>query len=249
VAVAQVLEKIAHRPYPLPNAPWVMTQWWRDLLFAHWSLPTQDVQALLPAGLEVDVLDGKAWVAVVPFRMTAVRPRGIPRMPWVSDFAELNVRTYVRPQAGGPPGVYFWSLEASNPLAVAVARRFFHLRYMHATMQYVERDGWVNYASERTHSGEHPARFEARYRPVRQVGGDARVQWLTERYCLYTTDAAGRIYRGDIHHERWPLWEAEAEITENGMARAAGLHLPEEPPLLHFAREIEVLIYPLQRLT
>lgn len=225
----------------MPLGSWVLTQYWRKLLFAHWALPPDSVQRLLPPGLKVHTFNGKAYVAVVPFSMDAVRPRGV---PFGVDFLELNVRTYVEPD-----GVYFWSLEANSPLAVWGARNFFHLPYMHARMRMQQSGEWIDYQSERTHRDEKPARFRARYRPLPQsYQADELATWLTERYCLYTTDRAGAIYRGDIHHVRWPLELAEAEFFENSMASAAGLQLPASPPLLHYAREIEVAIWPLRKL-
>lgn len=224
----------------MPKGPWVLTQYWRNLLFAHWPVPPELVQGLLPRGLKVHSFNGQAYVAVVPFSMNAVRPRGA---PFGVDFLELNVRTYVEPD-----GVYFWSLEANSPLAVWGARNFFHLPYMDARMS-LDTDGeWIGYQSERTHRNEKPARFHARYRPLPQsYRADELATWLTERYCLYTTDRTGAIYRGDIHHVRWPLQLAEAEFFENTMASAAGLELPATPPLLHYSREIEVAIWPLRR--
>ncbi|MBM3761831.1 MAG: DUF2071 domain-containing protein [Acidobacteria bacterium] len=236
---------VEHRPWALPEGPWVMTQWWRDLLFAHWPIELGAIRGLVPSCLDVDSFDGNAWVAVVPFRMTGVRPRFTPALPGLSSFAELNVRTYVKPRGGGKPGVYFWSLEADNPVAVAVARGLFHLPYMNAEMRCEERQGWIEYQSRRWHKGEPSAEFRGRYRGRGQASKSELVKWLTERYCLYTTDKRGGLYRGEIHHQPWPLMDAECEIEVNTMARAAGIELPKSPPLLHFARAIEVLIWPL----
>lgn len=225
-----------------------MTQWWRDLLFAHWPVDAWIVRALLPESLEVDLFEGKAWVAVVPFRMTGVRVRLTPAMPWISRFAELNVRTYVKAKAdgGAKPGVYFWSLEASNPVAVAAARALFHLPYMNASMKCEPRPGWIEYESKRTHAGESAAVLSGRYRARDIAQKTELVRWLTERYCLYTTDRKGKLYRGEIHHKPWPLYEAEAQFEENTMARAAGIELPSSAPLLHFAKELQVAIWPLE---
>jgi uncharacterized protein YqjF (DUF2071 family) len=227
-----------------------MTQWWRDLLFAHWPIDPSVIQALLPDSLEVDVIDGKSWVGVVPFRMSGVRPRLTPPFPLLSNFSELNVRTYVRPSHGAKDraGVYFWSLEASNLIAVAAARRFFHLPYMNAQMSCESVQGWIEYESRRTHHGEPPAEFKARYRPRGVTSKTELVQWLTERYCLYTTDAEGSLYQGEIHHQPWPLEDAEASFEMNTMARACGIELPATPPLLHFAKAIQVAIWPLRKL-
>lgn len=248
MGLTSVLDTQSHRPYPLPSGPWVMTQWWRELLFAHWPIPAASIAPLLPTTLEPDLFDGTAWVAVVPFRMTGVRIRYTPALPWFSNFAELNVRTYVRPRAGSQdkPGVYFWSLEASNPVAVAVARSAFHLPYMNATMSIRVEDDAVRYASRRTHRDAPPADFQARYRPLDATRKTDLVRWLTERYCLYTTDPSGQLYRGDIHHIEWPLYDAEAQIETNTMAQAAGIELPDQPPLLHFSPAIQVAIWPLR---
>lgn len=227
-----------------------MTQWWRDLLFAHWPVPPASIAHLVPATLDLDLFDGSAWVAVVPFRMSGIRARFTPPLPGLSQFAELNLRTYVRPRSAQPgrPGVYFWTLEASNPIAVQAARSIFHLPYRHATMQCTERNGWIEYSSHRTHRGEPPADFAARYRPLSLAQPSALVQWLTERYCLYTDNAAGDLFEGQIHHRSWPLYDAEAIIDTNTLAAASGIELPSTPPLLHFSREIEVAIWPLQRI-
>jgi len=119
------LTDTAHRPWPLPERPWIMTQTWHDLLFAHWPVDKERLRAKLPPGIALDLFDGQAWLGVVPFRMSNVAPRGLPALPWVSAFPELNVRTYVT--RDGKPGVYFFSLDAANPLAVQTARTLFHL--------------------------------------------------------------------------------------------------------------------------
>src|SRR4051812_7913481 len=107
-----ILDAVAHRPWPLPDRPWVMTQTWHDLLFAHWPMKASDLRPKVPAAFELDLFDGAAWVAVVPFHMTNVAPRGVPALPWLSDFPELNVRTYVR--VGNRSGIYFFSLDADS---------------------------------------------------------------------------------------------------------------------------------------
>src|SRR5579875_949652 len=131
----KILSTTEHRPWPLPRAPWVMTQRWNDLLFAHWPLPAAELTPLLPEGLVVDTFDGSAWVGVVPFWMDHIRVRGLPRIPGASRFPELNLRTYVRERHTNTPGVFFFSLDAANPFAVSAARMFFHLPYYWAHMK------------------------------------------------------------------------------------------------------------------
>lgn len=218
-------------------------QIWHDLLFAHWPVSPQIMRPLVPSELPIDLFDGKCWMAIAPFHMSGVRLRGIPPLPRLSRFPELNVRTYTT--LDGKPGVFFFSLDVSNLPAVWAARAFYHLPYFHARMKAQVDGDRIAYSSQRTNG---TAEFEASYRPtarvqIRQPG--TLEHWLTERYCLYTV-ADHRIYRGDIHHLPWPLQDAEAEIQKNTMAQAAGIALPATKPLLHFAKQLQVLIWPLK---
>ncbi|MGH9677887.1 MAG: YqjF family protein [Candidatus Acidiferrum sp.] len=244
-----ILDVIAHRPWPLPRGPWIMVQTWHDLLFAHWPVPAEALRPHIPARLEIDTFEGQAWMGVVPFRMSGVRLRGTPAVPWLSDFPELNVRTYV--VADGKPGVWFFSLDAANPLAVTIARAWFHLPYFRARMNCGERDGWIHYSSERTHRGAPEAFLHGRFRTIRKpffAKQGTLEHFLTERYCLYASDGRGRILRGEIHHAPWALQLAEAEFTSNSMAETAGFSLPAQEPLLYFSRRQDVLVWQPQRL-
>lgn len=235
-----------HRPYPPPTSPWIMQQTWHDLLFAHWSLPPDILRPLVPASLPVDTFDGQAWVGVVPFRMSGVRLRGTPVIPGLSAFPELNVRTYT--VLDGRPGVYFLSLDAANALAVAAARTWYRLPYYTARMHCSWRTGAVVYESHRLRGD---AAFRATYRPIGEVAQAPRgslAHWLTERYCLYTEDRRGRVYRAEIHHDPWPLQPAEAAIAANTMTNPVGLRLPDMAPLLHFAERLDVVVWPLRRI-
>ncbi len=220
---------------------------WHDLLFAHWSFEPEAVQRLLPAGLRVDTWQGRAYVGVVPFRMSDVAPRGLPGLPGLSAFPELNVRTYVTVE--DKPGVWFFSLDAHQRLAVRVARRWFHLPYMDARM-HCRRDpsGWVEYASMRTHRGEPSADLKARYRPRGEIfwsEPDSLEHWLTARYCLYAVDPHERIWRGEIDHDPWNLQRAEAEWTRQTMLQPLGLQT-QGPPHLLFAKDLSVRAWRLQ---
>ena len=207
------------------------------------------MRELVPEQLTLDTFDGQCWVGVVPFHMSGIRRRKLPPVPGLSRFPELNVRTYVT--HGGKPGVYFFSLDADNRAAVWAARRFYHLPYFYAAMSSQERDGVIHYAAHRHSSHRHRgnAEFRGSYRPscdVRYRDKGSLEHWLTERYCLYTA-YRGEIYRGEIHHQSWPLQDAEAEFEINTAAAASGISLPDTPPLLHFARRLDVLIWPLNR--
>jgi uncharacterized protein YqjF (DUF2071 family) len=231
-----------------------MAQRWNDLLFAHWPIGVEAMQRLLPAGLEVDCFDGFAWVGVVPFWMDQVRTRAVGErmvtIPTASAFSELNLRTYVRSRATGLAGVFFFSLDAASALAVLGARTLFHLPYYLATMsRRTGRDGVIAYESARRLTSK-PVRFQARYRGLGEVAGASLPgsieHFLTERYCLFTP-FGGRTLVGHIHHLPWPLEQAEAEIPVNELPGAHGIVLPEQAPVLHYARELEVYIWSLRR--
>jgi uncharacterized protein YqjF (DUF2071 family) len=238
------LQTVSHRPWPLTPGPWIMAQTWHDLLFMHWPVAPSAMRGLVPAQLELDLWEGQAWVAVVPFWMSGVRARGTPAVPRLSCFPELNVRTYVR--YGDKPGVYFFSLDAASLSAVQAARAWYHLPYFLARMSSVASADAIEYASVRRH-GE--AEFRGVSRPLRDVELRKKgsiEHWLTERYCLFT-EYRSSIYVAEIHHPPWPLQDAAAEVEVNTMASAAGITLPPDAPLLHFARRIEVVIWPIKR--
>ncbi|MCR9144213.1 MAG: DUF2071 domain-containing protein [bacterium] len=231
-----------------------MHQIWEDLLFAHYEVDADRLRSVVPSQLPLDLFEGKAYIAVVPFRMRGIRPRYFPAVPWLSAFAELNVRTYV--QLDGRPGVYFFSLDAANPVGVWLGYRWFHLPYRHARMQCEamgpdENDG-IRYYSHRTHRGAPAADFVGDYGPTGPVYAaqpGSLEHWLTERYCLYAIDPRGRVHRGEIHHAPWPLQPARAQISVNTMSAAYNLAEQDLPgnasgPLLHFARSIDVVVWP-----
>jgi len=225
-----------------------MLHTWHDLLFMHWPVPVGAVKGLLPPTVEIDTFDGQAWVGVVPFRISGIRMRGLPPLPLVSSFAEVNLRTYVTVR--GKPGVWFVSLDADSRFNVSVARAWYRLRYYFADIVCGRHDDTVGFASRRARAATRPAELCSRYRPNGRLEPARRgtlEHWLTERYCLYTTGRGGERFRAEIHHEPWPLRSAEAEIEVNTLAAAGGIVLPDEPPLLHYADRIDVAVWSLER--
>jgi uncharacterized protein len=242
-----IVDHTAHRPWPMPRGPWLMTQSWHDLLFAHWRADVSELRRAVPDAFDLDLFDDQAWLGIVPFHMTNVGLRATPRVPWISAFPELNVRTYVR--VADRPGVYFFSLDAARGLAVAAARALLNLPYYTADMTLERRGNGLEYLSTRRACER--AQFKATYEPL----GDAfapRVgsieHFLTERYCLYHHNRRGRPYRLDIHHRPWRLQLARAAITMNTMAAASHLTLNGAPALLHFARRQDVVAWAPARL-
>ena len=236
-----IVESTAHRPWPMPSAPWRMTQSWHDLLFAHWPVDASQLRRAVPDVFDLDLFDGTAWLGVVPFYMTNVGVRAAPALPWLSAFPELNVRTYVR--MSDRPGVYFFSLDAGRRLAVAAARALLNLPYFAAVMSVGRRDAAVHYQSARRLGR---AEFNASYEPVSEpfAASVGSIEYfLTERYCLYHYDRRGRPYRLEIHHPPWSLQLARAKIAINTIAAASQLTVTGSPSLLHFARRQDVVAW------
>jgi uncharacterized protein len=224
---------VTDRTWSPPATPWVMRMTWSELLFAHWAMEPEMVARLLPAGLTLDTRDGQAWVGVVPFLMSQVAPRCCPPIPKLSRFLELNVRTYVTHQ--GKPGVWFFSLDAANRVAVRVARATFNLPYMDAAMSLTEDESTITYRSERTHRGEPPAQFDATYRAsgdTYHAQAGTLEHWLTARYCLYSANRHGQLFRGEIDHPPWSLSSASWTPRRNTMGQALGFDLTGHPHLL-----------------
>ena len=245
----EILNNSDHRAYPPPAGPWALSMSWHDLLFMHWPISADHLRPLVPPALNLDTFDGDAWLGVVPFRMSGVRPRFLPAVPGLSGFPELNLRTYV--SAGGRPGIWFFSLDAHNPVAVRLARATFHLPYFDARMSSRKEGDEIFYRSVRTHRGAPPAEFAGRYRPAGEPFESrpgSLENFLTERYCLYAADGRGRVRRGDIHHQLWPLCPAEVEVETLRMTQQIDVALPDTPPLLHFSERLDVLAWPPRRL-
>ena len=241
---ARVLCESGHRPWPLPSRPWFMAQSWNDLLFAHWQVPVEQLQPVLPAEIQIDTFDGSAWIGVTPFEVSGFRLRGTPPAPGVSRFPELNVRTYTTLE--GKPGIWFLSLDADSFLAVTGARRAYRLPYFRARMSIERGGGGIHYRSKRSSPDGEPAELRASYRATGslfQARPGSLEHFLVERYCLYALDEQRRIYRADIHHPPWPLHPAEASLVHNTMTAPYRVELPPQAPLLHFAGRQDVLIW------
>jgi uncharacterized protein len=225
-----------------------MHQSWRELLFAHWPVAAGVLRSLIPRPLEIDAFEGQAWLGVVPFTMTGIRFRRLPPLPGFSAFHELNVRTYVK--LGDKPGIWFFSLDASNPAAVFAARLWYRLPYFRSSMSLAAEGTRIQYSSLRTHRGAPSAELRARYGPSghpQLASRGSLSEWLTERYCLYTADERGRVFRGEIDHPPWALQPAWAEIESNTMAEASGIRLPDSTPLLHFAGRQDAVVWGLEQ--
>ncbi len=221
-------------------------QRWNHLFFAHWPVEPSLVQATLPPGLQVDTFDGRAYVGIVPFAMERVRPTGLPALPWISWFLELNVRTYVH-DAAGRPGVWFYSLDCNQPVAVEIARRWFHLPYQHARMAADFADPYIEYGCERRQADSLQAHYTWRPgRDGREAEPGSLEFFLVERYRLFVADRRGRLQAGRVHHAPYRIHEPTVTECSTEPARLAGFDLNGPPTSVLTADAVDVTIFPLQ---
>jgi uncharacterized protein len=244
-------------PTQRPRQRAVMRQNWRDLLFLHWAFSAESVRPLIPPELELDLFKDKAYIGLVPFTMTGVRPVGLPAVPGLSSFHETNVRTYVH-HSGSDPGVWFFSLDAANLLAVRLARGLFHLPYHHARM-FLEREGpsgsaqpkTILYAGVRRWPEPTPASYLIRAMitgPVEPARPGTLEHFLAERYLLYSRKD-GKLYQGRVYHTPYPLQPAAVVSLDENMLAITGLQSPPSAPLAHFAEGVDVEVFPLRRIS
>jgi uncharacterized protein YqjF (DUF2071 family) len=234
----------AERP---PGFP-VMRQRWAGLLFLHWPIDPALVQERLPTGLYVDTYEGQAWLGVVPFFMERVRPAGLPPVPWLSWFHELNVRTYVHDEQGNP-GVWFFSLDCNQPIAVEIARRGFHLPYEHAAMGSVKSGARIRYTSQRKSPGARISDYDYETPTVTQAAVPGTLEWfLVERYLLFSSNPRGELFCGRVHHAPYQIAEATCTCWSTEPLRLNGFPEPvDTPPSRLVAAPVDVKIFPLRR--
>lgn len=221
---------------------------WRDLAFLHWRVPASALRPLIPAPLALDDFEGELFVGIVPFTMRGVRPWWAPPVPGLSYFHETNLRTYVHLD-GRDPGVWFFSLEAANRVAVWIARTFWHLPYHHARMSLAHLDGGgVRYASSRRAGPAACTATVAPSSPPAAATPGTLEHFLAERYVLYAAHG-GALHRGRVHHSPYPLQTARVSAWDESLLAAAGIARSAGEPLAHYASGVDVEVFPLEIVT
>lgn len=233
-----------------PPQAHVLYQSWKELLFLHWRIDPADIQATLPPGLTVDTFEGDAYLGIVPFCMCNIRPRFLPVVPGISNFLEMNVRTYVHDEEGRP-GVWFYSLDANQKLAVRVARKFFNLPYFDAKMSASMDHLSVSYHSKQKDSHETASYQYTPNEPVNpsSIDSESLEFFLAERYYLFAyNQKEQQLYSGRVHHNPYPLHRVEVKQHSAYPIKLAGFEQPSRAPdHALMSRGVDVKIYPLQK--
>jgi uncharacterized protein len=232
--IRDILSNVSHRTYHLPDGQWVYYQEWNRALFLHWVVPMELLRPLVPAQFTIDTFEGNAYVSVVPFTMEKIRPRFFPAVRWISDFDEINVRTYIKNDE--KEGVYFLNIEAGKARSALVAKLLSGLPYEKAKIYRT----YDEYHSENAPKGfKMHAAFDVQNAIHYKTELD---KWLTERYCLYL-DEGSKLYRYDIHHKEWNL--RDVSIRNLHIDYNIGkLYLADRAPnLAHYSDGIKVIAW------
>lgn len=235
--IKAILAQTNHRSWQPPAAPWAFYQQWNNALFLHWKLEPGMVQPLIPVGTVLDTIGGHAWLSLVAFSMEKVRPKGLPSLSFVSDFHEINVRTYVK--HGDKAGVYFINIEAEKELSAFLSRNISGMPYEKAVVKRTSKDSFHNYTSTNNKKGFN---LDSEYSVGQPISHKSALDsWLTERYCAYVARRR-KLYRFDLHHPEWPLFEVELKKLKTEY-HFGNISLDTPPDLAHYSNGVEVLAW------
>ncbi|QJX81113.1 YqjF family protein [Priestia megaterium] len=244
-----IMKDVIYRSYPLASKYWIMRQTWRNLLFLHWPIPLKKLRPYVPSSLQIDTFNGSAWIGVILFVLEGIYPRGISSISLTPKFPEINVRTYVK--RDGKPGIYFMSIDVGNWASLNIAKRWYRLPYHSAQISF-RKEGQTFYCqSTRKGNTNSPISFKGKYAPVSEVYFSKEGtldHWLTERYCLYSSNNGANIYSGEILHQPWPLQKAEIEIFRNNLFIPFHFNLSEVEPIAHFSIGVDSLIFNIKKI-
>lgn len=231
--ISTILHSSQHRHYSMPKNTWQYYQEWNDALFIHFKVDKTLLQDLIPDGLNIDTHEGQAYIPVVAFRMEKIRPRLLPSVSFISNFYEINVRTYI--DMDGKKGVYFLNIEAEKRLSAWVARTLSGLPYEKSTILRTPQS-YINH--NRTKDYTLQAQFNVDDHITTKSSLDI---WLTERYCLYLPQNHEMI-RYDIHHVEWPLFQVNCNELKLDYQISNKIHLKDNNVhSLHYSPGVQVL--------
>jgi uncharacterized protein YqjF (DUF2071 family) len=234
-----ILSHTQNRNFPLPQFPWKYFQQWNDVLMLHWEVPAANLHRLLPRGVSLDTIDGKAWISLVIFSVKNMKLRNVSLPDLVGSFEEINFRTYVKKD--GIAGIYMFSIETDKWLVAALTRLFIGVPYKTCT---IEKRGDNIISVNRSKS------YAMDLNVVRKKDAFPKNDldyWLTERHSLYVR-SCGKWYRHDIHHKEWPLESCDIAVA-NLQYHAGYFSTKGKPPhRIHFSETLDVLLWPRKKI-
>lgn len=236
--IDELLLDIDHRPFELPIGSWQYYQEWNNALFFHWTIPYEILRKSVPENFKIDSFNGNCYVSLVAFTMEKIRPKFLPSISLISDFHEINLRTYI--DNNNKKGVYFLNIEAEKSLSVFIAKSLSGLPYEKSNIKRTSE----TYKSINVDKGfDLDVEFQIKQDIDQKTELD---KWLTERYCLYL-DKDKRFYRYDIHHKEW-------RIKNVGISRLklnykiSHLNLADrQPDLIHYSEGVKVVAWKRQK--
>lgn len=229
----EILSSTSHRIEALPTDKWKYYQEWNKAIFLHWEVEYDELRQLVPSELQLDTIDGKPWVSLVAFSMENIRPAQLPAIAPISNFAEINIRTYVTYK--GISGVYFLSIEGGKCLSCFIARNLSHLPYRFSKMSRSE----GSYVSDNQTFADH---FSMKYSVGNRLTQKSSLDiWLTERYALFQ-DQGSKINSYIIHHVEWPIFELDFEQLQLSYPRFDRL-ISGLPKKVHYSPGVSVLAW------
>lgn len=225
----EILNTTEHRPWPMPATAWKFYQEWENVVFLHWQVAIEDLKEFVPDSLTIDLYEGRAWVSLLIFDLKNMRPKFLPAFPPISNFYEINLRTYVSAENKG--GIYFLKLEASNLISAKLAKILTKLPYVHS---HLKREPNSIIATNKKLSSNLQLDYEiGSLKEKKDIDS-----WLMERYVLFQVDNAG-IHKIEIHHFEWNTYKLYIKNLVCNYPKFQKLINP--PALTHYSTGVQVV--------
>lgn len=233
MTILEILNKREHRPWEMPTKSWKFYQEWNHAIFLHWQVELSELKKFVPKELEIDLFDEKPWISVVAFTMEKIRPKNLPSFPLISDFDEINIRTYVK--SNNKTGVYFLSIEGGKYLSCKVAKVISELPYRFSKIKRIE-------SQYESINSEFNDKLNIQFEIGKVISDKTELEkWLTERYALFQ-DTEKSINEFEIHHLEWPLSEIDLKYLEFNYPRFTKL-INNEPNKIQYSKGVKVIAW------
>lgn len=237
---SEILNYTSHRTWKNPNINWSFYQEWNKAIFLHWEIEKEIVEKWIPSGVKIDTYNGKAWISLVAFTMENIRPRLLPAFSPISNFHEINLRTYVIKE--NKPGVYFLNIEAQKWFSAYISRKISGLPYQKSDITHDIKEKKLF-----AHFKKKGFNLEIDYKIGNLIADkNALDVFLSERYCLYL-DLNNEIIRYEIHHLPWQINELTCTKLKTNYF-IEDIDLNRKPDLIRYSEGIQVLAWKQEKL-